>query len=57
MPFEGALIFHIHTSILDTIQDFFQQLPHQTVAKLSGKWHFFIIKNFWQINVRLAGGD
>ena len=36
---------------------FFQQLPHQMVAYLSGKWHFFIKKNVWQIKVRLAGVD
>ena len=35
----------------------FQQLPHQMVAYLSGKQHFFIKKIFWQINVRFKSSD
>ena len=36
---------------------FFQLLPHQMAARLSEKQHFSIRIFFWQINVRLAGGD
>ena len=35
----------------------FHQLPHQMVAQLSGKQHFFIKKKFWQINVHSKFSD